>query len=100
MKTDSITSGQILEEMATAIKRFGTYTFDDKGPREVMNVQSIAKKIKAMPKERAARFLKEMIDAEGYEGRNVELANVLAGNCEDMDEEWFGYVLDNSGAKY
>jgi len=41
-----------------------------------------------------------VIDAEGYSNRNKELADVMIGECDDMPEDWFNYVLKNSGAEY
>lgn len=95
-----MTVENILEKLAEALTRFGTYSFDDKGPYEVMNIAPIARFVKTLSKEDAAKIIKEVIEAEGFSDRNKELANTIAGECDDMPEDWFDYVLENSGAEY
>lgn len=95
-----MTAENILEKLAEALTRFGTYSFDDKGPYEVMNIAPIARFVKTLSKEDAAAIIKEVIEAEGFSDRNKELANTIAGECDDMPEDWFDYVLENSGAEY
>lgn len=95
-----MTAENILEKLAEALTRFGTYSFDDKGPYEVMNIAPIARFVKTLSKEDAAKIIKEVIEAEGFSDRNKELANTIAGECDDMPEDWFDYVLENSGAEY
>lgn len=95
-----MTAENILEKLAEALTRFGTYSFDDKGPYEVMNIAPIARFVKTLSKEDATKIIKEVIEAEGFSDRNKELANTIAGECDDMPEDWFDYVLENSGAEY
>lgn len=95
-----ITSKTILQELEDALSKFGAYSFDDKGPHEVMNITPITDYIKTLSKEEAAAILKEVVDAEGYSDRNKELASAIVGDCDEMPEEWFDYVIDNSGAEY
>lgn len=33
-------------------------------------------------------------------GRNKSVADAIIGDCDDMSDEWFEYVLENSGAEY
>ena len=96
----NMTAENILEKLTEALTRFGTYSFDDKGPYEVMNITPITNYVKTLSKEDAATIIKEVIDAEGYSNRNKALADAIAGECDDMPEDWFDYVLENSGAEY
>jgi len=95
-----MTTEDVLIKMAEALTRFGTYSFDDKGPHEVMDIFSITNFVKLLPKEKAAKFLKEIVDSEGYSDRNKKVANAIVGDCDDMPDEWFEYVLENSGTEY
>ena len=96
----NMTAENILEKLTEALTRFGTYSFDDKGPYEVMNITPITEFVKTLSKEDAATIIKEVIAAEGYSNRNKVLADAIAGECDDMPEDWFDYVLENSGAEY
>ena len=42
----NMTAENILEKLTEALTRFGTYSFDDKGPYEVMNITPITKFVK------------------------------------------------------
>jgi hypothetical protein len=94
-----MTAENILEKLNEALTKFGTYSFDDKGPHEVMNIGAISDYIKTLSKEDAVAIIKEVIDVEGYSKRKV-LADAIVGDCDNMPEDWFDYVLDNSGAEY
>ena len=95
-----MTPKDVLIQMKEALKRFGTYSFDDKGPHEVMDIFSITNYVKLLPKEEAVEFIKEIVDSQGYSDRNKDVANAIFGDCDDMSDEWFKYVLENSGAEY
>ena len=95
-----MTPEDVLIKITETLTRFGTYSFDDKGPHEVMDIFSITNYIKSLSKEKAAKFLKEIVDSEGYSNRNKKVANSIVGDCDDMSDEWFEYVLKNSGTEY
>lgn len=95
-----MTANDILIKMNEALNRFGTYSFDDKGAHEVMDISSIVSHVKSLNKEDAAKLLKEVVDAKGFSDRNKSVADAIMGDCDDMLDEWFEYVLENSGADY
>lgn len=57
---NKITVKEILALMRSALKEFGTYTYDDKGPHEVMDIDEIAGRIRALGVEEAATLLKAL----------------------------------------
>ena len=79
-------TNECLTELGVALKRFGTYSFDDKGPYEVMDVESLARKLRVMPVAEATSVLLELASCNEYDGRSNELARALVGELEDWDE--------------
>jgi hypothetical protein len=77
---------ECLTELDVALKRFGTYSFDDKGPYEVMDVESLARKLRVMPVAEATTVLLELAASPEHKGRGNSLASVLVGELEDWDE--------------
>jgi hypothetical protein len=77
---------ECLTELGIALKRFGTYSFDDKGPSEVMDIDSLLEKFRAMPVEKAAEVLVELAASREHDGRGMWLASTLVGEMEDWDE--------------
>jgi len=77
---------ECLTELGVALKRFGTYSFDDKGPYEVMDVESLARKLRVMPVAEATTVLLELAASTEHEGRGNSLASVLVGELDDWDE--------------
>ena len=77
---------ECLTELGLTLKQFGTYSFDDKGPHEVMNIEPLLKKFRAMPAEKAAEVLVELAASPKHNGRGESLASTLVGAMEDWDE--------------
>ena len=77
---------EILKELGQALKRFGTYHFDDKGAHEVMNTNPLAEKLRAMSADDAAIVLLAVAKSPRYEGRGERLACTLLSCMEDWDE--------------
>lgn len=74
-------------EMMSAIKQakklYGEYTYEDKGPREVMNVGYYAEKVRSLPLEEAGLVINQL----GSSGRDgALLACSILGDLEDWDE--------------
>lgn len=65
--SEKITAGEIEKLMRSAIKEFGRYTWDDKGPREVMDLDSICSRLRALGPAGAADVLKSL-RAKGHKG--------------------------------
>lgn len=55
-----ITAGAIIKMMREAIRMFGEYTYDDKGPREVMPLDDICSRLRALGVDQAAKVLKDL----------------------------------------
>lgn len=51
---------ETLKALGTGLKMFGEYTFGDKGPHEVLDIDSIATKYRALPASQAAKLLLEL----------------------------------------
>jgi hypothetical protein len=79
-------TNECLAELGWALKRFGTYSFDDKGPSEVMDIDRWVEKLRGMPVAEATTVLLELASCNEYDGRSNELARALVGELEDWDE--------------
>lgn len=77
---------ECLDKLGIALKRFGTYSYDDKGPQEVINVNELATKIKKLDPAEAIAVLLEINTSKKYEGRGSYLASTLICNLQDWDE--------------
>ena len=92
-----ITSKEIVKQLKTALKKFGEYSFLDKGPSEVMFVDPIVAELRKMSAEDAGKVLKEVA---GLHKHGQFLANNLVSDLESMPEDWFNEVLRISGVAY
>jgi hypothetical protein len=79
-------TNECLTELGVALKRFGTYSFDDKGPYEVMDIDPLLRKLRVMPVAEATAVLLELAASREHEGRGNSLAHALVGELEDWDE--------------
>lgn len=93
-----ITSKQILDELQSALKEFGTYSFDDKGPDEVMNLLPIITELKSLTAKQAGLILKEVASSKNERGKR--LAESLVSDLDRMPDEWFDELLEVSGLEY
>jgi len=62
---NKITSKEIVEEIKEAISMFGSYTYGDKGPQEVMDIDSIVDRLKELPVEDIITVLTEVRQRSG-----------------------------------
>ena len=79
-------TNECLTELGLALKQFGTYSFDDKGPHEVMDIDPLLSKFRVLPATEAARVLVELSESHEHSGRGNYLASALVGEMEDWDE--------------
>jgi len=77
---------QTLKELGFALKMFGEYTFGDKGAHEVMDVESLAAKYRALPAKEAAAVLMEVYTSKEQKGYGNSLAGSIIGEMQDWDE--------------
>lgn len=76
----------IIQAAKTAIKTFGTYSFDDKGPHEVMNLGKIVAKLRTMPAPQVAQMIREIADTNALSHeRGKAVASALVGIMDDWD---------------
>lgn len=89
-----ITAEQILKELGEALKRFGTYSFDDKGSEEVMDYTRIVSSLRAMPAEEAREVLLGVSRSPLYDGRAETLALQLVCGLQDSPDDWWEVLME------
>ena len=77
---------ECLSELGKALSSFGTYSFDDKGAHEVMSLEPLEEKLRAMSAEDASIVLLAVSKSDRYDGRGDALACTLVSNMQDWDE--------------
>lgn len=87
-------AADIIAKLDAAIKKFGTYSYDDKGPDEVMNIDAIMKVLQVRPIAEIGRILSEVLDAYPVYGRASRLVNCLIGEFDYLPEEEFDELFD------
>ncbi len=97
MKTKEIAE-KALSDLEKSLKEFGTYSFDDKGAYEVMNVNIFVRQIGSMDVESASECLL-LISNGRKDGRGENLANTILTNIRQT-EDWIDGVLDITGMEY
>ena len=86
VKTLNPLTVECIEKIGVALKMFGTYQYDDKGPNEVMNVDELEAKFRALPAKDAAAILLELNTSKKHKGRGSYLVSELVCNMQDWDE--------------
>jgi len=84
-----------LSELDLALKRFGTYSFDDKGPVEVMGLQELDLKFRELTPDEAADILVALSKCPLFEGRPESLVSSLIIDMQDWDELFETGKLDD-----
>ncbi len=79
---------ECLSELGLALKRFGTYQYDDKGPHEVMELEPLIAKFQELSAIKAAEVLLEIAASPKYDNRGSYLAQTLLSFMEDWEELW------------
>ena len=74
------------KKLNEALKEFGTYSFDDKGPHEVMSIGILKSDLKAMSSEDALAALKIMVARK--DGRGQVLADAIICGLQGDEVEW------------
>jgi len=75
----------ILAELKTAIKVFGTYQFDDRGPHEVMDISVLVNRLRNLSSAtEAADVILEVYNTE--DERSQSVAQILMQSLDDWDE--------------
>jgi hypothetical protein len=95
----SKTAADIMKKIDEAIKMFGSYSFDDKGPDEVMDIDSITAKLKGKPVKEIGTILSvDVLEYSGYTGDYyiyIDKEGVFARDQADQTADLIKWVLDN-----
>ena len=73
---------QCLQALSAALKQFGIYAFDDKGPGEVMGIGGLVRDFRRLDVGSAALALCQLATAKDHDGRGLPLACTLVGEME------------------
>lgn len=92
-------ANDILVDLASALKQFGEYSFDDKGPDEVMDLDKWASKLRNLQADQAGRVMK-LVGEGRKDGRGERLRDQFAIHLQDQPDQWFEVMLETSGAEY
>lgn len=79
-------SQQILEALKDALRQFGTYSFDDKGPNEVMDIDEFVEHLRVLPPTEAAMVLIEVATSKKHKGRGLQVAMCIVLELQDWDD--------------
>lgn len=74
------------EELEQALRLFGEYSFDDKGPHEVIELSNLTAPLKALSPPKAAEAIQEVHQSDESNGRLRDLANGIIEELEDWEE--------------
>jgi hypothetical protein len=85
----------IIDKLDYAIKQFGSYTFEDKGPDEVIDIPSIKNKLSNKPIKEIAKILSEVLDNYPNYGHASSLVNYIIGEFDNLSDEDFEELLDS-----
>jgi len=85
---------EIINKLDKAIQKFGTYSYDDKGPYEVMNIDAIVKNLQGKPVKEIGKILSEVLDNYPVYGRASTLVNCIIGEFDYLPEEEFYELFD------
>lgn len=77
---------ETLKALGTGLKMFGEYTFGDKGPHEVLDIDSITAKYRALPASQAAKLLLELSESKEHKGYGADVAGSILGCLQDWTE--------------
>lgn len=82
---------RILTEIKEAIREFGTYAFDDKGPSEVMNTSPLINEFKKLPMNEKLQVVEELKSSD----RATQVLIECVGSLETtLPPAEFNQILD------
>lgn len=87
-----MTSEEILNKMRLAIKKFGEYTFEDKGASEVMDIRELVAALSALSAVDARKVLEEVHDADRY---GAILAGELVCGLDGQPTDWWDTLMES-----
>lgn len=81
----TVLAEECMHELAVALKKFGTYSFFDKGPSEVINIDALSSRFRAVGADHATEAFKDILKDKEYGKRFVSSILVC---LQDWDELW------------
>ena len=87
-----MTSEDIIKQMRKALKAFGSYQFEDKGPEEVMDLEPIVAHIRDLSAADARALLAAVYDDSKH---GAILATSLVMSLDGENEVWFNALLES-----
>ena len=85
----------IMSQIDKAIEMFGSYSFDDKGPWEVMDINSIKKNLSTKSIKEIASILSQVLDNYSNYERASYVVNCILGEFDSLPEDEFDELLDS-----
>ena len=85
----------IMNQIDEAIKLFGNYSFDDKGPYEVMDIKSIKNKLSKKSIKEIASILSEILDNYPNYEKASRLVECIIGEFDNLPEDDFTELLNS-----
>lgn len=93
---------KLLKELKSALNKFGTYSFDDKGPEEVMDIEKLVQEYQSLPQKnkievaqevkkedhRANTVLTQILSAVEKKISTTEFQEILKVSHDDV-KDWF-----------
>ena len=87
-------AADIIAKIDKAIQKFGTYSYDDKGPGEVMDINSIIINLQGKPIKEIGRILSEVLDNYPNYSRANTFVCCVIGEFDYLQEDEFDELLD------
>ena len=100
--TGTWTPEEVLKDMKNAIRNFGRYTFNDKGPYETMDIYSQASYLKTLSVQEVHDFIKAIRGNTKLSSDEERVASALIVSIDDgpWSEEEFDFICDASPGSY
>lgn len=87
-----MTADDITKLLKVALKKFGTHNFDDKGPHEVMDVDSIAESLMLLPIQEVASILEKIAEIGDREQTLVKCILACLQTIPDKDSDYLASI--------
>lgn len=78
-----------------ALDRFGKYSFEDKGPWEVMDITSLTNQLKDKTAKDVGSILSKVLDNYNNQNYAKSVVGCIIGQLDSMPEDWFDELLDS-----
>jgi hypothetical protein len=85
---------ELIGKIDKTIQKFGTYSYDDKGPYEVMNMKEIMIGLQVKPITEIGKILSEVLDNYPVYGRAHSFVCCVIGELDYLPEEEFDKLFD------